>query len=69
LRLDAETGLLCNDGGDYFEPETGRTISGRVNVFETRSGRSSLSSNPWSAGEPSAMKKGVVKFFNDAKGF
>jgi YD repeat-containing protein len=69
LRLDPETGLLCNDGGDYFEPETGRTLCGRANIFENGSGRSALSNNPWSAGEPSAMKKGVVKFFNEAKGF
>ncbi len=30
LRLDAETGLHNNDGGDYLEPQTGRAVRGKV---------------------------------------
>jgi len=72
LRLDAETGLQNDDGGSYFEPQTGRLLARR----EARTGRNpqtgkaiKISNNPWSGGGPVAMKKGTVKFFNEAKGF
>jgi YD repeat-containing protein len=71
LRLDSETGLQNDDGGGYLEPQTGRAVRGKVKTIKDMggSGRTVQNNNPWSAGSPPAMKKGTVKFFNDAKGF
>ena len=64
LRLDAETGLQNDDGGGYLETSSGRSCSSTYSVcYSVNEG------NPWSGGGPVEMKNGVVKFFNDAKGF
>jgi YD repeat-containing protein len=79
LRLDAETGLQNDDGGGYFETQSGRS----VNLADGESGVVSKhyitiphdlptrgpGNNPWSGGGGTEMKTGVVKFFNEAKGF
>ncbi len=71
MRLDSETGLHNDDGGNYFEPETGRAVRGKVkSIKDTGSGRAVEGNNPWSGGDGGEMqKKGTVKFFNDPKGF
>ena len=75
LRLDAETGLLNDDGGGYFEPLTGRAVRGKVKIIKDMgvSHRAFDGNNPWSTGGgevgPVEMKHGVVKFFNETKGF
>ncbi len=79
LRLDPETGLQNNDGGGYFDPQSGRDTGGKGAIYyikdayqirTIRSGGSGFSdNNPWSGGGPVAMKNGTVKFFNEAKGF
>jgi len=62
LGLDAETGLQNDDVGEYFESQTGQSI--------TRRGVSTRSANPWSSGgSPNEMEKGTLKFFNETKGF
>jgi hypothetical protein len=87
LRVDPETGLHNNGGGDYYDPLTGRAVRGKVKDIRD-SGMGFIGNNPWSAGGGSgglkasdgkkhfevtakwqAMKKGTVKFFNEAKGF
>lgn len=71
LRLDAETGLHNNDGGGYFEPQTGRELMGKRQhppLLAAGSSCGMTGNNPWS-GPPVPMQKGTVKFFNDAKGF
>ena len=72
-RLDAETSLQNNDGGSYFEPQTGRAIRGKVKSVTVGTSRQGEfgDNDPWSGGggSPSAMQKGTVKFFNEAKGF
>ena len=54
LRLDSETGLHNNDGGDYFEPQTGRAIRGKVKSVKDMgsSSRACDDNNPWSSGSP-----------------
>ena len=71
LRLDAETGLHNDDGGGYFETQTGRAVRGKVKIVKDLSGLGLAANNPWSGGGggPVEMKNGVVKFFNEAKGF
>jgi len=74
LRLDAETGLHNNDGGSYFEPQTGRAVRGKVKVIKDMggSGHAFEGNNPWSGGGGGGgteMKNGTVKFFNETKGF
>jgi len=75
LRLDAETGLHNDDGGGYFEPLAGRPVRGKVKNIKDMGGshRAFDGNNPWSTGGggvgPVEMKNGVVKFFNEAKGF
>ena len=70
LRLDAETGLHNDNGGGYFEPQTGRSHTrGGIRSSGDDVGYTFAGNNPWSGGSPDAMKKGTVKFFNDAKGF
>jgi YD repeat-containing protein len=70
LRWDAETGLYS--GQSYaMDPGTGQTLGrdGRLaGGGQNENGRAFADNNPWT-GEPVAMKKGTVKFFNDAKGF
>jgi hypothetical protein len=56
-------------GGQYFDPQTASAIRGKVKVVTIDSQPSTFTLNPWSGGFPSAMQKGTVKFFNDAKGF
>ena len=70
LRLDTETGLHNNDGGDYFEPQTGRAVRGKVKTLKDMgsNGRADDGNNPWSGGG-GEMQKGTVKFFNETKGF
>ncbi len=52
-----------------MDPGTGQTL-GRDGSLACggRNDRAFAGNNPWT-GEPVAMKKGTVKFFNDAKGF
>lgn len=58
LRLDAETGLLCDDGSEYLEPQTGQSTSRRGPstrdtdglVFNVVNPRATRSNNPWSEG-------------------
>jgi hypothetical protein len=69
LRLDAETGLHNDDGDGYFEPQGGRAVRGKVKVVKDMGGCIVAPNNPWTGGAPSAMAKGTVKFFNEAKGF
>ena len=101
LRLDAETGLQCDDGGIYLETRIGRCLAHAQDDLQRTGSIVQLltrNNNPWSdgtraarnvpryivkadgivydllagsggGGSPSAMKKGTVKFFNDAKGF
>jgi hypothetical protein len=74
LRLDAETGLHNDDGGNYFEPQTGRAVRGKVKVIKDMggSGHAFEGNNPWSGGGGGGgteMKNGTVKFFNETKGF
>jgi YD repeat-containing protein len=75
LRLDAETGLHNNDGGGYFEPQTGRAVRGKVKSIRDNGsmGRAFSGNNPWSGGGGGGggteMKNGTVKFFNETKGF
>ena len=38
LRLDAETGLHNDDGGDYLEPQTGRAVRGKVKTIRDMGG-------------------------------
>jgi YD repeat-containing protein len=33
LEWDGETGLLCDDDSDYFDPQTGRAIRGKVKII------------------------------------
>ena len=62
LRLDSETGLHNDDGGDYFEPQTGRFIgTSHVPALPVYlSG--GVENNPWScpAAATSARKKDYV---------
>ncbi|MCX6923347.1 MAG: cold shock domain-containing protein, partial [Verrucomicrobia bacterium] len=74
LRLDVETGLLCDDGGEYLDPQTGRAVRGKVKVVKDMGGSCFAGNNPWSSsggggGGGSQMQKGTVKFFNETKGF
>jgi YD repeat-containing protein len=75
LRLDAETGLQNDDGGGYFEPQTGRAVRGKVKSVKDMgtNGRIFDGNNPWSGGGGGGggteMKNGTVKFFNETKGF
>ena len=71
LEWDGETGLLGDGSGDYFDPQTGRAVRGKVKtVKDMGHGRAFDGNNPWSGGgEGGEMKKGTVKFFNEAKGF
>jgi YD repeat-containing protein len=74
LRLDAETGLHNNDGGSYFEPQTGRAVRGKVKSVKDMGTNSRVfdGNNPWSGGGGGGgteMKNGTVKFFNETKGF
>ena len=52
---------------------TKSALRGKVkSIRDTGSGYSAAGNNPWSGGgggSPSAMEKGTVKFFNEAKGF
>ncbi len=55
LRFDAETGLDCDDGGDYLEPQTGRPVAKeglreKVTIRPERHevARSFQANNPWS---------------------
>ncbi len=84
MEWDSETGLYLASkrfgmGGEtapecplgvYFDPQTGRAVRGKVKtVRNTGNGRGLAGNNPWTGDSPSAMEKGKVKFFNDAKGF
>jgi YD repeat-containing protein len=72
LRLDAETGLYNDDGGGYFDPHTARGIGLpkiTPKLAKESHGKFRVGNNPWSVGSPVEMKKGTVKFFNEAKGF
>jgi hypothetical protein len=73
LRLDAETGLHNDDGGGYFEPQTGRAVRGKVKSVKDMgtNGRIFDGNNPWSGGGGGGteMKNGTIKFFNETKGF
>ena len=84
LRLDAETGLQNDDGGGYLDPLSGRPLEAsaktsglktKPEIIEWRDGGGSGlaapggGNNPWSGGPSVDMKTGVVKFFNEAKGF
>ncbi len=67
-------GGMWNDWDECFisyamDPGTGQTL-GRTGSLACggQSSRAFADNNPWT-GEPVAMKKGTVKFFNDAKGF
>ncbi len=65
------------DSSDYFDPQTGQTTSRRGAstrnseglVFNVVNPRAARDNNPWSGGGGSEMRKGTVKFFNEAKGF
>ena len=62
LRLDAETGLQNDDGGVYYDPNTGRpvceTLKWKITIRPERheiaivSGGSSSGNNPWSPNNP-----------------
>jgi hypothetical protein len=61
LRLDAESGLFCNDGGGYFEPTSGRSLGQerKINVSEAkpmapRSMSGGAGNNPWAGDSPTA---------------
>jgi YD repeat-containing protein len=73
LRLDAETGLHNDDGGNYFDPPTGSAVRGKIRMCKDQGNGNYtgiiFGNNPWSSGGPVAMKTGTVKFFNEAKGF
>jgi YD repeat-containing protein len=72
LRLEAETRLQNDDAGGYFETATGRyVLRAGVPLRFDASPATFKGNNPWSGGggSPVAMKKGTVKFFNEAKGF
>jgi YD repeat-containing protein len=69
LRLDAESGLHNDDGGGYFEPQTGRAIRGKVKNIKIDL-TDFIGNNPWSgSGSTTAMLKppttsaGHVKFY------
>ena len=47
LRFDTETGLHNDDAGDYFEPQSGRTIRGKVKVINVEMS-AVTGNNPWS---------------------
>jgi len=69
MRLDAETGLDCDDRGGYLETTSGRYLLRAGIPLRFDSARSFRANNPWSGGSPAAMQKGKVKFFNETKGF
>ena len=54
LRLDAETGLHNNDGGGYFDPQTGRRFNGtpHVPVLPMSLQCGMVGNNPWSPNNP-----------------
>ena len=76
---DAETALYRDSGmggeNPMYEPKTGRyMIRGHRDVggYRASFGASDYTfagDNPWTGNSPGKMKKGTVKFFNDAKGF
>ncbi len=58
LRLDAETGLQNDDGGVYFEPQTGRDVASfkptaKIGAleFDVISKSAPPGNNPWSGGQ------------------
>ena len=56
LEWDGESGLL-NDRGNYFDPQTGRAIRGKVKYIRIDS-TDSIGNNPWSgSGSPTATLK------------
>jgi YD repeat-containing protein len=55
LRLDTETGLHNDDGGGYFEPQSGRAIRGKVKVVKIDT-LSFAGNNPWAGGTPNAKE-------------
>ena len=71
MEWDGETGLLGDGGGNYFDPLPASAIRGKVKVIKDMGGSSRAfeGNNPWSGGGGTEMKKGTVKFFNEAKGF
>ena len=71
LRLDAETGLHNDDGDGYFAPSGGRGIVRQHQILGEimRMSCRAMGNNPWSGGDGGWMQKGVVKFFNQTKGF
>ena len=50
LRLDPETGFLCDDGGGYFEPQVGRKITPKIAKESHGKFRVAPGNNPWSGG-------------------
>jgi YD repeat-containing protein len=71
LRLDAETGLQTDDGGGYFEPQTGRELDGtpHVPVLPVPMWPSGFFSenNPWSGGSPLFNKEKPKPTNNEGK--
>ena len=76
---DAETALYRDKGmsgeNPMYEPKTGRYMTrGHRDVGGYRASFGAgeftfAGDNPWTGNSPSKMKNGVVKFFNEAKGF
>jgi YD repeat-containing protein len=74
LRLDAETGMLCDDGSEYLEPQTGQSISRRGSstrnsdglVFNVVNPRAARGNNPWSGG--TSFGRNVPRYLVKADG-
>lgn len=72
LRLDAETGLHNDDGGEYFEPQVARPVrraraKKRILLPDPKFGSLSINS-PWSGGpDPSVAAKHYITIPHDLK--
>jgi len=69
MEWDGETGLLCDDGNDYFDPQTAYAIRGKIKSIKDNgiSGKF-VGNNPWSYGGGQANASTVAQLYKAKKG-